>query len=152
MVTRTVPYTHSDGPVLQILSQILRHKHLHHEIREKGGAYGGGALYQSNSGIFGYYSYRDPNIPNTLKIMKTAGKWPSEGHLSERDLEEAKLAVFQGIDAPSSVNEEGMVQFVHGITDEMRQMYATCSPFLILAGTDICVVGVRSFSMSISMM
>ncbi|MCJ1303387.1 Mitochondrial presequence protease, partial [Hypocenomyce scalaris] len=39
----TVPYTHPSGAPLQILSQLLTHKHLHHEIREKGGAYGGGA-------------------------------------------------------------------------------------------------------------
>ncbi|KAF8443613.1 peptidase M16C associated-domain-containing protein [Terfezia claveryi] len=121
MAMRTVPYTHGDGPALQLLSQLLTHKHLHHEIREKGGAYGGGAFHQGNGGIFGYYSYRDPNVPNTLKVMETSGKWAAEKQWTATDLEEAKLAVFQGIDAPSSVNEEGMVRFVHGITDDMRQ-------------------------------
>lgn len=125
MATRTVPYTHNDGPALQLLSQLLTHKHLHHEIREKGGAYGGGAFHQGNGGIFGYYSYRDPNVLNTLKVMETAGKWAAERQWTASDLEEAKLAVFQGVDAPSSVNEEGMVMFVHGITDEMRQAYVT---------------------------
>ncbi|KAF8455042.1 peptidase M16C associated-domain-containing protein [Kalaharituber pfeilii] len=121
MATRTVPYTHKDGPALQILSQLLTHKHLHHEIREKGGAYGGGAFHQGIGGVFGYYSYRDPNVPNTLNIMKASGKWAAENSWTESDLEEAKLAVFQGVDAPTSVNEEGMVRFVHGITDDMRQ-------------------------------
>ena len=122
MARRTVPYTHPDGPALQLLAQLLTHKHLHHEIREKGGAYGGGAYLQNVKGIFGYYSYRDPNIPNTLKVMERSGRWAMENEWSERDLEEAKLVVFQGLDAPISVNEEGMVMFVNGITDEMRQM------------------------------
>ena len=30
----TVPYVHSDSAPLQILSQLLTHKHLHHEVRE----------------------------------------------------------------------------------------------------------------------
>lgn len=121
MATRTVPYTHSDGPALQLLSQLLTHKHLHHEIREKGGAYGGGAFHQGNGGVFVYFSYRDPNVPNSLKVMETAGKWAAENEWTESDLEEAKLAVFQAVDAPASVNEEGMVRFQHNITDEMRQ-------------------------------
>ena len=39
----TVPYTHPSTASLQILSHLLRHKHIHHEVREKGGAYGGRA-------------------------------------------------------------------------------------------------------------
>ncbi|KAI5805365.1 peptidase M16C associated-domain-containing protein [Peziza echinospora] len=121
MAKRTVPYTHSDGPALQILAHLLTHKHLHHEIREKGGAYGGGAFHQGNGGVFGYYSYRDPNVPNTLKIMEAAGKWAAQNTWTEESIDQAKLGVFQSIDAPISVNEEGMVQFVHGITEDMRQ-------------------------------
>ena len=43
MALATVPYVHPDSAPLQVLAQLLTHKHLHHEIREKGGAYGGGA-------------------------------------------------------------------------------------------------------------
>lgn len=121
MCLKTVPYTHKDGASLQMLSQMLTHKHLHHEIREKGGAYGGGAFHRGAGGIFGFYSYRDPNIPNTLKIMEGAGQYAVEKQWSERDLEEAKLSVFQGVDAPTSVSEEGMIYFLDGITDDMRQ-------------------------------
>lgn len=122
LTLKTVPYTHVDGAALQILAQLLTHKHLHHEIREKGGAYGGGAFLQAIGGIFGFYSYRDPNIPNTLNIMKNAGKFAIENQWTAEALEGAKLSVFQGIDAPVSVSEEGMINFLHGISDEMRQV------------------------------
>lgn len=117
----TTSYTSPEGAPLQILSQLLTHKHLHHEIREKGGAYGGGAYSRALDGLFGFYSYRDPNPQNTLNIMRNAGRWAAEKEWSERDLEEAKISVFQSVDAPKSVNHEGMGRFLSGITEEMKQ-------------------------------
>lgn len=117
----TVSYTSSAGAPLQILAQLLTHKHLHHEIREKGGAYGGGAYSRGMDGIFGFYSYRDPNPVNTMSIMKNAGRWATEKQWSAQDLEEAKLSVFQSLDAPVSINSEGLDKFMYGITEEMIQ-------------------------------
>lgn len=117
----TVSYTSPQGASLQMLSQLLTHKHLHHEIREKGGAYGGGAYSRALDGVFGFYSYRDPNPLNTIKIMANAGRWAVDKQWSDRDLEDAKISVFQGVDAPRSVNEEGMSNFLYEITDEMKQ-------------------------------
>jgi Zn-dependent M16 (insulinase) family peptidase len=117
----TVSYTSPDNAPLQILSSLLTHKHLHHEIREKGGAYGGGAYSRAIDGIFGFYSYRDPNPLNTIKIMRNAGQWAVDKKWFDRDLEDAKISVFQGVDAPRAVNEEGMSNFVYGITEEMKQ-------------------------------
>lgn len=117
----TTSYTSPDGAPLQILSQLLTHKHLHHEIREKGGAYGGGAYSRPLDGVFGFYSYRDPNPQNTLSIMRNAGQWAVDKQWADRDLEEAKISVFQGVDAPQAVNQEGMGRFLSGITEEMKQ-------------------------------
>jgi len=117
----TTSYIHADGAPLQILSQLLTHKHLHHEIREKGGAYGGGAYSRALDGLFGFYSYRDPNPVNTLGIMRNAGRWATDKEWTDRDLEEAKISVFQSVDAPKSVNQEGMAKFLSGITEDMRQ-------------------------------
>lgn len=117
----TVSYTHPASAPLQILSQLLTHKHLHHEIREKGGAYGGGAYSRGLSGLFGFYSYRDPNPQNTLKIIYDAGRWARDKQWTEQNLEEAKLSVFQGVDAPESVSEEGMTRFLSGVDEDMEQ-------------------------------
>ena len=121
LVVPTASYTSPDSAPLQILAQLLTHKHLHHEIREKGGAYGGGASASPLDGVFGFYSYRDPNPANSLAIMRDAGRWAAERAWTDRDLEEAKISVFQGVDAPRSVNEEGMGQFLYGVTEDMRQ-------------------------------
>ncbi|KAF2759333.1 hypothetical protein EJ05DRAFT_492652 [Pseudovirgaria hyperparasitica] len=117
----TVPYDHVSGASLAVLSQLLTHKHLHHEIREKGGAYGGGAYASALNGVFGYYSYRDPNPQNTVKIMGEAGAWARDQEWTGSDLEEAKLSVFQSVDAPRSVSDEGMSQFLSGVDQDMQQ-------------------------------
>ncbi|EPS43103.1 hypothetical protein H072_2929 [Dactylellina haptotyla CBS 200.50] len=118
---RTVPYTHPDSAALSVLGNLLTHKHLHHEIREKGGAYGGGAGQGGLSGIFRFYSYRDPNPLTTVDVVRKSGEFAANKQWSERDLEEAKLSIFQGVDAPKSVTQEGMLRFLDGVTEEMKQ-------------------------------
>ncbi|KAI9701384.1 MAG: Mitochondrial presequence protease [Bogoriella megaspora] len=118
---RTAPYTSPDSAPLAILAQLLTHRHLHHEIREKGGAYGGGAYSRGLGGVFGYYSYRDPNPQNTLKVMSKAGMWARDKQWTSQDIEEAKLSVFQGVDAPESVSQEGMTRFLSGVDEAMQQ-------------------------------
>lgn len=118
----TTPYISPSSPALQLLGQLLTHKHLHSEVREKGGAYGGGAYSRPLSGTFGYYSYRDPNPVNTLKVMQDAGKVALERKWTAQDLEEAKISVFQGVDAPEAVNEEGMRGFLSGVDEGMEQI------------------------------
>lgn len=117
----TAPYTDSASAPIAILAKLLTHKYLHHEIREKGGAYGGGALSRGLTGVFGMYSYRDPNPDNTLQIYHNAAKFAAEREWTDRELEEAKLSVFQGLDAPVSVNQEGMVRFLSGVDGGMEQ-------------------------------
>ncbi len=56
-----------------------------------------------------------------MSIMRSAGQWAVDKQWSDRDLEDAKISVFQGVDAPRSVNEEGMGRFLYGVTEEMRQ-------------------------------
>jgi Zn-dependent M16 (insulinase) family peptidase len=117
----TVSYISPAGAPLQILSQLLTHKHLLHEVREKGGAYGAGAYSRGMDGVFGFYSYRDPNPQNTMKVISNAGQWALEKQWADRDLEEAKLSVFQSIDAPQAVSDEGMTRFLSGVSEEMMQ-------------------------------
>lgn len=117
----TIPYVADASPSLQILAQLLTHKHLHHEIREKGGAYGAGAVARALGGTFAMSSFRDPNPSNSLKTMHDAGLWARDKEWSDKDIEEAKITLFQRVDAPESINEEGMIKFTHGIDQEMAQ-------------------------------
>lgn len=121
LALRTAPYVSDAAAPLQILAQLLTHKHLHPEIREKGGAYGAFASARSLGGVLSMATYRDPNPLNSLKVMNGAGRWAADRQWTNREMEEAKLSVFQGIDAPESINSEGMTRFLTGVDEEMEQ-------------------------------
>ncbi|CEJ55444.1 Putative Mitochondrial presequence protease [Penicillium brasilianum] len=121
--TQTVPFTDPASAPLTVLSQMLTHNYLHPEIREKGGAYGAGASNGPLKGIFTFMSYRDPNPLNSLKVFQNSGIFARDRAWSEREIEEAKLGIFQGLDAPVSVDDEGARYFMSGVTHEMDQRW-----------------------------
>ncbi|KAJ5791572.1 uncharacterized protein N7518_008583 [Penicillium psychrosexuale] len=120
---QTVPFVDPSSAPLSVLSQLLTHNYLHPEIREKGGAYGAGASNGPIKGIFTFMSYRDPNPLNSLKVFKNSGIFARDRAWSEREIEEAKLGIFQGLDAPMSVDDEGARYFMSGVTHEMDQRW-----------------------------
>ncbi|KAJ2167296.1 Mitochondrial presequence protease [Coemansia sp. RSA 562] len=119
--TRCVPFVHPDSVKLQILAKLMTSGFLHREIRERNGAYGGGASYSAIQGIFSFYSYRDPVPCDTLATFTKAVEWIDSHDVLERELREAKLSVFGDLDAPLSAADEGMAGFMSGVSDDMRQ-------------------------------
>lgn len=115
----------SDSAALEVLAQLMTHKYLHPEIREKGGAYGGGASYNGVDGLFQMYSYRDPTPQNTEIVMRAAGDWAAQRAFQNRDVEEGKLGIFQSLDAPISPRSEISRSLYSQLTDEQRQTYRT---------------------------
>lgn len=117
---QTVPYTHVDFASLRVLSRLLTWKFLHREIREKGGAYGGGA--NCTNGVMSFFSYRDPNSLETLEVFDKSVEWAARGGFSDTDVEEAKITVFQQIDKPVPPGQVGSMLFLNNISDPMRQL------------------------------
>ncbi|MCG2633669.1 MAG: insulinase family protein [Gammaproteobacteria bacterium] len=121
-----VPYSHQDAPPLGVLGGLLRNGYLHTAIREKGGAYGGGAGYDSDAGAFRFYSYRDPRLSETLEDFDRALEWLQQTNHPNRLVDEAILGVISGIDKPSSPAGEAQQAFHlarHGRTPEVRRAF-----------------------------
>lgn len=117
---------HPDAPVLAVTAKILRSAYLHREIREKGGAYGGFALYNSETGIFSLGSYRDPQINRTLEIYNKSGEFLASGVINPQDVKEAILQVCSDIDRPDPPAIEARKAFVRdllGLDDHMRENF-----------------------------
>ncbi|GBF63510.1 mitochondrial presequence protease [Trichophyton mentagrophytes] len=123
LAMETVPFVSPSSAPLSVLAQLLTHNYLHPEIREKGGAYGAGASNGPVRGIFSFSSYRDPNPLNTLRVFNQSGEYARDRRWTQRELDEAKLSIFQGLDAPVSVEEEGHRYFLSGVTHEMDQAW-----------------------------
>ena len=123
---KTVRITHEDAPGLAVIAKILRSKFLHREIREKGGAYGGFALYNTEEGIFSFGSYRDPHIKRTLDVYGKANEYIMGGDYSQTDVKEAILQVCSEIDKPETPGPAAMKAFYRDITklsDDIRQNF-----------------------------
>lgn len=125
-VYRGVSFTHPDAPALTVLAKLLKSGFLHREIREKGGAYGGMAGYNPESGLFSMLSYRDPQITRTLRVYEQAVDWAVRGGFSDQAVDEAVLAVFGDLDRPLSPGGKGSREFANilqGLDLETRNAY-----------------------------
>lgn len=114
-------YLNKDNSSLLLLSQILSFKFLHHEVRERFGAYGVGMTYDSFDGSIVYYSYRDPQPKNSLNIFKELSNNVKINEITQQDINDGKLKIFQNIDSPMNKQNEAMWNFNYMVTDEMRQ-------------------------------
>ncbi len=106
-----VPAGHADAPALTVLGEFLGNGFLHGAIREKGGAYGGGASYDSESSSFRFYSYRDPRLTETFEDFDNSINWLLESTHEDRLIEEAILSVISRIDKPGSPAGESISHF-----------------------------------------
>lgn len=98
----TVPSGHEDNASLHVLAAFMRNGFLHQAIRERGGAYGGGAGQDANSASFRFFSYRDPRLEGTLDDFDRAVDWVINQQHPDNQLEEAILGVIGTMDKSTS--------------------------------------------------
>ncbi|KAG2370821.1 hypothetical protein C9374_013825 [Naegleria lovaniensis] len=117
----TTPFVTKDSALLRVVSAILHSNYLHQEVRERGGAYGSNAS-QSMNGVFTFSSYRDPNPSRTIGICSNVAEWiQMKDSVTPKTIQEAKLQVFQHLDAPVTPHAHAQSKVVFGIDDELRQ-------------------------------
>jgi len=122
----TVRMDHENAPALSVISKILRSLYLHREIREKGGAYGGFAIYNREDGLFCLGSYRDPHIVATLNVYDETPVFIKSGKFSDEDIKEAILQVCSEIDKPDPPGPAARKAFLRQIIslpDDTRQQF-----------------------------
>ena len=124
----TVRMQHGDAAALAVISKLLRSLYLHREIREKGGAYGGFALYNPEDGLFSFASYRDPRLVATLDVFAAAARFIRKGSFSDDDVNEAILQVCSEIDKPDPPGPAARKAFyrkIISLSDDMRKQFKT---------------------------
>ncbi|MCU0555766.1 MAG: insulinase family protein [Desulfobacterales bacterium] len=125
---QTVRMNHPDAPALAVIAKLLRSLFLHREIREKGGAYGGFALYGAEDGLFCLGSYRDPHVVSTLRVYEAAAGFIRSGSYTDEDIKEAVLQICSEIDKPDPPGPAARKAFYRGIIglrDAAREDYKT---------------------------
>ncbi|MFC2049472.1 insulinase family protein, partial [Chlamydiota bacterium] len=126
MLFPSVLYTHPYAAALSIASEIMENRTLHKKIREQGGAYGCGASTSLMTAQFYFYSYRDPHLKTTLKAFQDAIQGLASKKIFEKDIIEAKLGLFQDLDAPTPPASRASTAYFRlrgGRTPELRQRF-----------------------------
>jgi presequence protease len=120
---KTVPFAHPDAPKLMVLSEYLRNRYLHKEIREKGGAYGGFAGYNREDGTFALMSYRDPHIKRTFDVYGGVLEFVQKPF--EKDaLKESILGSCADFDPLSSPDTKGRSRFFNDLSGYSLELRA----------------------------
>src|SRR5699024_5735058 len=70
---------------MRVLATILNGDYLHNEVRAQGGAYGAGISFEK-SGNLSTFSYRDPNLKNTLDVYDNIPNFINKFSLTEVEL------------------------------------------------------------------
>ncbi|PWB77799.1 MAG: peptidase M16 [Anaerolineales bacterium] len=111
----------------EVVVGYLRMAYLWEKIRVQGGAYGGFSLFDENSGVFTFLSYRDPNVASTIANYDKAGEFLrslDSSRLNDNELTKAIIAAIGDLDAyqlPDAKGFTSMMRHLTGRTDEMRQ-------------------------------
>ena len=122
---QAVDVAHADAAPLMVLAAYLRNGFLHSAIREKGGAYGGGASYDGNACSFRFYSYRDPRLAETFNDFEASVQWLLNTEQQPHQLEEAILGLVASMDKPGSPAGEAITAcyaLLHARTPKFRKM------------------------------
>ena len=122
---QAVDVAHADAAPLMVLAAYLRNGFLHSAIREKGGAYGGGASYDGNACSFRFYSYRDPRLAETFNDFEASVQWLLNTEQQPHQLEEAILGLVASMDKPGSPAGEAITAcyaLLHARTPKFRRV------------------------------
>ncbi len=112
---------HGSSLVVQLL---LRTTWLWDRVRVRGGAYGGMVLFDRVIGRLYFFSYRDPNLTNTLQIYRQTGEFLEHSSLSQSELDNQIVAAIGEIDdylLPDEKGFQSLQWFLTGNSDERRQ-------------------------------
>ena len=107
-----------------VIPPYLRGTWLWEKVRVQGGAYGGMCSFDRLSGIFTFFSYRDPNLDQTIAIYDQSSQFLSQLDLSEQELTKAIIGAIGDLDAyqlPDAKGFTALVRHLTGINDELRQ-------------------------------
>eukprot|EP00746_Dinoflagellata_sp_MGD_P036978 gnl/MRDRNA2_/MRDRNA2_18882_c0_seq1.p1 gnl/MRDRNA2_/MRDRNA2_18882_c0~~gnl/MRDRNA2_/MRDRNA2_18882_c0_seq1.p1 ORF type:complete len:848 (+),score=185.14 gnl/MRDRNA2_/MRDRNA2_18882_c0_seq1:62-2545(+) len=108
----------------QVVQRSLARGFLWDTVRVKGGAYGGSCSLSLLSGTFMCYSYRDPNMIDTIAAYDELADHLEKQSLSAKEIEQLIIGAVGDLDKPMSPDRKGyvsMLRYLSGETHAMRQ-------------------------------
>lgn len=100
---------------MQVLANYLSTSYLHHHIRAKGGAYGAG-LFINRQGNIGTYSYRDPNLLETIDVYEKMAHTLGELDFTDEELTGLIIGSLNAFDPLLTPELKGVLNLRHTLT------------------------------------
>ncbi|MGC9520450.1 MAG: insulinase family protein [Anaerolineae bacterium] len=116
-----------DGSI-EVISHYLRSTWLWERIRVQGGAYGAFCVFDAHTGAYGYLSYRDPNLVQTLDVYDQTATFLKDLTLAEDELVKSIIGAIGNIDAyqlPDAKGYSAMQRHLIDYSDDARRRYRT---------------------------
>jgi Zn-dependent M16 (insulinase) family peptidase len=108
---------------MKVLETILRYDYLWSRIRVKGGAYGGSAKFERNGNLV-FFSYRDPNLAETLAVYNEMADFLKRYDTDEREMTKYIIGTIGRLDVPltpSMKAQRAAEQYIRGLSQSDRQ-------------------------------
>lgn len=108
---------------MSVLKNIINLEYLWNVVRIQGGAYGSSCQILRNGNIY-LYSYRDPNVKETLYAFDNIGKFIENFDVDEREMKKYIIGTINSYDRPKSMSERADMSFAAymcNISNEFRQ-------------------------------
>lgn len=109
---------------IYVINNYLGTTYLWEKIRVQGGAYGGFATFDSNTGIWAFLSYRDPNLEATLGNYDRTAEFLRALDVPASEIERAIIGTIGSMDAyllPDAKGWTSLVHYLTGLDDATRQ-------------------------------
>ncbi len=91
---------------MKVAQNVLNTDYLWRELRVKSGAYGGAMSFTNSEALF--YSYRDPNLGETLKTFDGAINFLKKFKASDKEMTNYIIGTIGSIDCPTSPRNKGL--------------------------------------------
>ena len=104
---------------MKVVENILNSDYLWQELRVKGGAYGGAMSFTNNEVLF--YSYRDPNLKETLNTFDGAVNFLKNFNANDKEMTNYIIGTIGGMDNLTGPNYKGLIgdnMYFSGTTQE----------------------------------
>ncbi|MDO4280482.1 MAG: insulinase family protein [Peptococcaceae bacterium] len=106
--------------VLEVLSNVLSNEYLYNNVRAKGGAYGQGIRFSRNGSV-SCYSYRDPNLENTIAIYDAMADWLENLEMDEQSLTNYIIGVMNRFNPVMTARAKGVWSLTSRVNGACRE-------------------------------
>lgn len=91
---------------MRVLQNIVSREYLYNRIRVIGGAYGGSAVFNSTGSVF-FYSYRDPNLKETIETYNGIAGFLENFEADQSAITGYILGAISNVDYPLTISQQG---------------------------------------------